>query len=132
MSRLSERIENFNNAFNLYSNMQQNYIADKKNNSNRLALTQSFEIIFELGWKVLKDYLHTKDIDIFTPRDAIKSAFHANILPSAQVWIDMAKDRNASLHEYNMDKIDLILERISTVYFKELCRFQGELKNFNE
>lgn len=57
----------------------------KKNNSNRLALTQSFEIIFELGWKVLKDYLHTKDIDIFTPRDAIKSAFHANILPSAQV-----------------------------------------------
>lgn len=85
MSRLSERIENFNNAFNLYSIMQQNYIADKKNNSNRLALTQSFEIIFELGWKVLKDYLHTKDIDIFTPRDAIKSAFHANILPSAQV-----------------------------------------------
>lgn len=132
MSRLTERIENFNNAFNLYSNMQKNYITDKKNDSNRLALTQSFEIIFELGWKILKDYLYTKDVEVFTPRDAIKSAFQANILPSAQIWIDMAKDRNASSHEYNMDKIDLILERISTVYFEELCRFYGDLKNINE
>ena len=132
MSRLTERIENFNNAFNLYSNMQKNYITDKKNDSNRLALTQSFEIIFELGWKILKDYLYTKDVEVFTPRDAIKSAFQANILPSAQIWIDMAKDRNASSHEYNMDKIDLILERISTVYYEELCRFHGDLKNINE
>ncbi len=132
MSRLTERIENFNNAFNLYSNMQKNYITDKKNDSNRLALTQSFEIIFELGWKILKDYLYTKDVEVFTPRDAIKSAFQANILPSAQIWIDMAKDRNASSHEYNMDKIDLILERISTVYYEELCRFYGDLKNINE
>ena len=132
MSRLTERIENFNNAFNLYSNMQKNYITDKKNDSNRLALTQSFEIIFELGWKILKDYLYTKDVEVFTPRDAIKSAFQANILPSAQIWIDMAKDRNAISHEYNMYKIDLILERISTVYFEELCRFYGDLKNINE
>lgn len=132
MSRLTERIENFNNAFNLYSNMQKNYITDKKNDSNKLALTQSFEIIFELGWKILKDYLYTKDVEVFTPRDAIKSAFQANILPSAQIWIDMAKDRNASSHEYNMDKIDLILERISTVYYEELCRFYGDLKNINE
>ena len=132
MSRLTERIENFNRAFCLFSNMQKNYINDKKNDSNKLALTQSFEIIFELGWKVIKDYLYTKDIEVFTPRDTIKSAFEANILPSAQIWIDMAKDRNASSHEYNMDKIDLALERISTVYFDELCRFQKNLKDFNE
>lgn len=90
MSRLTERIENFNRTFSLFSNMQKNYIAEKMNDSNRLALTQSFEIIFELGWKILKDYLYTKDIEVFTPRDAIKSAFEANILPSAQIWIDMA------------------------------------------
>ena len=132
MSRLSERIENFNRAYELYSNMQKNYVTDKKNDSNKLALTQSFEIIFELGWKILKDYLYTKDIEVFTPRDSIKSAFQANILPSAQIWIDMAKDRNASSHEYNMDKVDLMLERISGEYYNELSRFQGELKNFNE
>lgn len=132
MSRLTERIENFNRAFNLFSNMQNNYINDKTNDSNKLALTQSFEIIFELGWKILKDYLYTKDIEVFTPRDAVKSAFEANILPSAQIWIDMAKDRNSSSHEYNMDKIDLMIERISSIYYPEICRFQKELKDFNE
>lgn len=132
MSRLTERIENFNRAFALFMNMQKNYISDRKNDSNKLALTQSFEITFELGWKILKDYLYTKDIEVFTPRDAVKSAFEANILPSAQIWIDMAKDRNASSHEYNMDKIDLMLERMSTVYFDELFRFQKSLRDFNE
>lgn len=132
MSRLTERIENFNRVYLLYENMQQNFCADKNNDTNKLALTQSFEIVFELAWKVLKDYLYTKDIEVFTPRDVIKEAFSVNILPGAQVWIDMAKDRNASSNEYNMEKVSLILERISTVYYEELRRFQKDLKDWHE
>ncbi len=134
MRRLHERIENFERAFILFQNMRNNYVADKYSDSNRLALTQSFEIVFELGWKVLKDYLFTKDIEVFTPRDSIKAAFSANILPKAQIWIDMAKDRNASSHEYNMEKVDIILERISSVYYNELLNFSEQFKNkdFNE
>ncbi len=45
MSRLSERIENFNKAFNLFEEMQKNYTADKNNDSNRLALVKSFMIV---------------------------------------------------------------------------------------
>ena len=132
MSRLSERIENFNKAFELFTEMQAKYTKDKVNNSNRLALVQSFEIIFELSWKVLKDYLYTKDIEAFTPRDVIKSAFAAEILPSAQIWIDMARDRNASSHEYSTEKVDIILERISTIYFEELSRFRKQTGVFYE
>lgn len=43
MSRLSERIENFNNAFLLYKNVCEAYNMDKKSDINRLALIQSFE-----------------------------------------------------------------------------------------
>ena len=92
---------------------------------------QAFEIVYELGWKVIKDFLKTKDIETFTPRDTIKEAFAANILPSAQIWIDMAKDRNASSHEYNQDKVNMILENISTTYFYELKRFKENLETFN-
>lgn len=132
MSRLTQRIENFNRVFELYVTMCGNYVKDKKNDSNKLALTQSFEIVFELGWKILKDYLFTKDIQVYTPRDAIKSAFQANILPQAQIWIDMAADRNASSHEYNMDKIDMMLERISGIYYRELCDFCEKIKDYDE
>ena len=131
MTRLSERIENFNHAYKLFETAQKSYINDKQNDIYKLAIVQAFEIVYELGWKVIKDFLKTKDIETFTPRDTIKEAFAANILPSAQIWIDMAKDRNASSHEYNQDKVNLILENISTTYFYELQRFKNNLENFN-
>lgn len=132
MSRLSERIENFDKAFILFKKMCDNYISDKNNDTFRLALTQSFEIVFELGWKVLKDYLATEGIEVFTPKDVIKSAFNMNILQDGQVWIDMSKDRNATSHEYNMDKVDIMLERISSVYYDELYRFSCQVREFYE
>jgi len=131
MTRLTERIENFNKAYELFETAQKSYINDKQNDIYKLAIVQAFEIVYELGWKVIKDFLKTKDIETFTPRDTIKEAFAANILPSAQIWIDMAKDRNASSHEYNQDKVNLILENISTTYFYELQRFKNNLENFN-
>lgn len=131
MSRLTERIENFNKAYNLYEQTRTAYCNDKENKILQLALIQSFEIIFELGWKCLKDYLESKDIEEHTPRDVIKASFNANILPTAQTWIDMAKDRNASTHEYNEEKVGLIIEKIGTVYFEELSRFHSWLGDIN-
>lgn len=131
MTRLSERIENFNKAYNLFEIAQNSYTNNKQNDIYKLAIVQAFEIVYELGWKVIKDFLKTKDIETFTPRDTIKEAFAANILPSAQIWIDMAKDRNASSHEYNQDKVNLILENISATYFYELKRFKENLETFN-
>ena len=104
MSRLSERIENFNRAFVLYEQAHTAYCADKENKLIQMALVQGFEIVFELGWKCLKDYLASKNIEEYTPKDVIKAAFKSNILPAAQIWIDMAKDRNVSSHEYNEKK----------------------------
>jgi len=132
MSRLNQRIENFNNAYDLLEITQNEYLHEPTKKINMLALTQAFEIVFELGWKVLKDFLATKDIEVFTPRDTIKAAFSANILPTAQIWIDMAQARNASSHEYNQDKINVILEKIATEYFQELQRFKNNLGNFYE
>ena len=132
MSRLSERIENFNKAYNLFDIACKSYLKEPQNEVNKLAIIQGFEIVFELGWKVLKDYLKTKEVEVFTPKDTIKSAFSANILPTAQVWIDMAADRNASSHEYNEEKVSKILENISTVYYKEISDFKNNLGIFEE
>ena len=130
MSRLKERIENFNKAYNLFIEVVEAYKNSPQNDIYRLALTQSFEIVYELGWKVIKDYLKEKDIEVFTPRDVIKAAFNAELLPNAQIWIDMANDRNASSHEYNNEKVDIILERISSIYINELKNFK-ESEIFN-
>jgi nucleotidyltransferase substrate binding protein (TIGR01987 family) len=111
--------------------MRSAYVADKNNNANRLALVQSFEIVTELGWKVLKDYLTQNGINVFLPKPVIKEAFANNIIKNGQIWIDMINDRNSSSHEYNMEKVDLILEKIATIYFGELSSFQKSLGDFH-
>lgn len=129
MSRLFERIDNFNNAFELYKEMQEGFLANKQHNAYRLGLMKSFEIVAELGWKVLKDYLFVQGIETNTPKDVIKEAFSNNIIDNGQIWIDMIKDRNATSHEYNTEKVDIILEKISTIYYEELSKFQSFIRS---
>ena len=128
MSRLSERIENFNRAFEMFNRVHKQYLLDKSNETYQLALAQSFELIFELSWKVMKDFLKVKGITTGTPKDTIKQAFASNLLPGAQVWIDMINDRNFSVHEYNFKKINEILEKISNVYYNEIINFYNNIR----
>ena len=131
MSRIFKRIENFNKAFDMFDEMQKNYLSDKMNNAYRLALTQSFEIVCELAWKVLKDYLLLNNIEVQTPKDTVKKAFNSNIIENGQIWIDMVNDRNATSHEYNLEKVDLILEKIAATYYEELIGFKKWLRGFD-
>lgn len=123
MSRLEERIENFNKAFIVFKEAHDEYLKDTTRIVFRLAEIQGFEVVFELGWKVLKDYIEIKGYNESSPRDVIKKAFSLNYLPNAQIWIDMLKDRNITSHEYNQKKADEIFEKISTIYYDELRSF---------
>lgn len=132
MSRINERIENFNRAFEIFQNTMASYKEDSLNMVFHMALVQSFEVCFELGWKILKDYLNINGINAQLPRQVIKEAFNKEVIQNGQIWIDMLKDRNAISHEYNMDKVDKVLEKISTEYFEELARFREQIKDFDE
>ena len=132
MSRLQERIENFNRAYEIFTDAVQVYKSDKSAVLMQMALIQSFEICFELAWNILKDYLSVKAVEVFTPKDTIKSAFNAQIIMHGQIWIDMANDRNLSSYEYNMEKVNLMLEKISNEYANELTDFNEKIKDFDE
>ena len=66
-------------------------------------MVQRFEFALELSWKTLKDYLEYQGqvIKPTTPRNVIKEAFAAKILPDGQVWIDMLNHRNPLSHTYD-------------------------------
>ncbi|MBQ8460115.1 nucleotidyltransferase substrate binding protein [bacterium] len=130
MSRLSERIENYNKAFELFATVVEEYRKDSENIINHMALLQSFEICIELGWKVLKDYLATKEVQVYLPKDVIKEAFHFEVIPNGQIWIDMLQSRNATSHEYKLEKVQEILIKISSEYYEELSKFREQIKGF--
>ena len=131
MSRLEERIENFNRAFEILNNAVKAYNQEKENILMHLALVQAYEVCFELSWKVLKDYLAENGILVYMPKEVIKEAFNKNVIENGQIWIDMLDARNATSHEYKMDKINLILEKISTTYYEELLKFSNWLAGIN-
>ena len=131
MSRLTERIENFNKVFRLFELACNAFKENETNDINKLALMYGFKIVVELGWKVLKDYLEIKGIRALTPNDGIKEAFSAEIISNGQIWLSMIKDRNTSSHEYNMDKVDEMLIKISSTYYNELTRFSKQIEEFN-
>lgn len=121
MSRLKERIENFNRAFKIYEEAVVEFNWDKI--LSHMALIQSYEVCCELAWKVLKDYLLENGVSAYLPKQVVKEAFNKNIISEGQIWIDMIDARNATSHEYNMEKVGVLLTNISTIFSKELTNF---------
>ena len=123
MSRIVERIENFNRAYNLFVEAVEAF--DKNKQLTHMALIQTFEVCYELAWKVLKDYLFLNGINVQFPREVIKEAFNKEALKNGQIWIDMLDARNITSHEYNMDKIDGLLIKITTAFYQEFKNFHS-------
>ena len=130
LSRLSERIENFNRAFEIYKDAVEEFDINKI--LTHMALVQTFEVCFELAWKCLKDYMAENGIVVNYPKEVIKEAFNKETIKNGQLWIDMLKVRNSTSYEYNMDKVNKYLSDMRTVFYDELTRFHSWLGEINE
>jgi len=83
----------------------------------RAGLIQFFEMAFELGWKLLKDYEEAEGFTVKSPRDAIKQAFEANLIGAGHDWIDALDDRNLTTHTYNEETAIDVEQKIRMKYF---------------
>lgn len=122
MSRLTERIENFNRAFAILKEIASEF--DENKILTHLALVKSFSICFELACKCLKDYMDENGIVTNYPKEVIKEAFNKDTIKDAQLWMDMLEARNSTSHEYNMDKVNKYLLEMRTTYCEELSRLK--------
>ncbi|MGQ0767528.1 MAG: nucleotidyltransferase substrate binding protein [Gemmatimonadota bacterium] len=79
---------------------------------------QRFEYTLELSWKTLKDYLEQQGFSSIpsTPRQVIKDAYAAGILPDGQVWIDMIDHRNLLSHTYDALRFAEAVSEIGSRY----------------
>jgi nucleotidyltransferase substrate binding protein (TIGR01987 family) len=70
----------------------------------------------------MKDYLDAEGAvsDPVTPRQVIKEAFAARVVPDGQVWIDMLDHRNLRSHPYDAAVFDLVVATIAERYLAAL------------
>jgi len=104
--RWKQRFQNFERAFLLLDEVVSEN-TDALSQLEKEGLVQRFEILIELSWKVLKDYLENEGYDnVKNGKQAIRQAFQDEIITNAEGWMEALEKRNLTSHTYD----DQILE----------------------
>ena len=129
--RWLQRFENFEKAS---INLNETIECIKQNGINKIytmALIQAYEIVFELAWKTMKDYLEFNGIITDTPRETIKEAFSKNIISDGQIWIEMMEARNKTSHTYKEEYAKSLCDDILNIYSNQIINllefFKGKI-----
>lgn len=127
--RWKQRFENFDRAVALLREPIEKGI-DTLSDLEKEGTVHRFELAFELAWKALKDYLEFSGAVVMpvTPRDVIKEAFAAKILPDGDVWINMLNHRNRLSHTYDETMFDDAVRAIGSTYLKAILKLHAWLK----
>ncbi len=128
MERLKQRLDNYNKALQNILETKDEYIKSP-NKFMMMALIQSFEICFELSWKIQKDYLKYQGLDVAGPRDAIKQSFSGNIICNGDLWLEMLESRNMSTHLYDEARMKDISDKISAHYIPEFISLKKQIES---
>ncbi len=118
--RWKQRFQNFHKSYDV---MQRLMALDHLSEFERMALIQSFEISFELAWKVMKDYLESEGFLPKSPRETIKTAYQADLINKAQVWMDALVDRNLTVHTCDETFAIDMAGKIQKIYYPAISDF---------
>ncbi len=111
--RWKQRFENFERSYSTFKRILK---IELPNEAEKMGLVQAFEIVFELSWKTLKDYLTEQGYNEKSPRGVLKLAFQNEILADGHVWLEALESRNETTHTYD-DEIATALDlKIREVY----------------
>ncbi|MGQ0504029.1 MAG: nucleotidyltransferase substrate binding protein [Myxococcaceae bacterium] len=125
--RWQQRFTSFKRAFSLLQEALGLELA-KMSALEKEGAMQRFEFTFELAWKTLKDFLEESGavLEEVTPRNVLKVAFAARLIPDGQVWIDMMLRRNEMSHQYDGEKFASVLIEIRQRYLPILVVFHDD------
>lgn len=123
--RWRQRFENFEKAYRLLAQYVDQPIFSEL---ERAGIIQLFEISFELSWKLLKDYLEAQGISVKSPREAIKQAYQMELIGNGHIWMDALEDRNRTVHTYDEQLAEKMVQDIVHTYFPELKVIYDVLK----
>ena len=116
--RWKQRFQNYDKAFTLLKSTFETRTLSDLSDLEQEGVIQRFKHSYELAWKTMKDYLEENGvvIDPLTPRNVIKEAFAAKIMPDGQVWINMSLHRNLLSQTYDTTKCKEVLEALVAHY----------------
>lgn len=91
-----------------------------------------FEMVFDLSWKTLQDYLDEQGYEMKGPKNILEQSFKDNLIKDGEEWAKMLDSRNKAAQTYDSDLASEILEKIRNSYyflFDDLDKVLTRIKN---
>ncbi|MFH0734685.1 MAG: HI0074 family nucleotidyltransferase substrate-binding subunit [bacterium] len=123
--RWKQRFQNFEKAYNTFDRILK---IPNPNEAEKMGLIQAFEIVFELAWKTIKDYLMELGFDEKSPRDALKQAYQSGIITEGHTWMEALSNRNETVHTYDDKLAEEMDNKIREKYFPVISNLYFYLK----
>ena len=99
------------------------------NDLEKQGFIQAFEYNFELAWNVIKDFYGYQGVsNIQGSRDAFRIAFERGLISEGDIWMDMIKKRQLTVHIYNEDVANMIFSAIVEDYADQLFLLKKTLE----
>ncbi len=116
--RWKQRFQNFESAYQILTRRLEEYQSNPHSEAFQMALIKAFEIMQELCWKTLKDYLEDEGVAVKpNPKDTIRHAFQNELVAKPEVWMESIKNRNRTTHTYNKETLHEVLRYVRDEFF---------------
>jgi nucleotidyltransferase substrate binding protein (TIGR01987 family) len=126
--RWQQRFQNFEKAYIVFQRRIKAYNDDSQNEANQMSLIQAFEVVVELSWKTLKDYLANEETEVNSPKQTIRQAFQFKIIDNGEDWMEALTQRNLTAHTYNDETFNKVLNFIDKKFTIILNQLYTDLK----
>lgn len=123
-----KKLENFQKNLDVLKNV------DFKQASNvvyRAGIVAQFNLTFELAWKALQAVLYAHSVteaETGSPREIIKLGYKVGFISDAEIWLDMLKSRNRSVHIYDEDEINELILFIRDKFIFAFAELENTLQ----
>lgn len=105
MTKLDSQIDDLQKAVARLDDV----LRQEKTEFIRDAAIQRFEIVFDLAWKTLKNYLEEYcNVVCNSPKACFKEGFLQGILEYEDFWLKLTSDRNYTAHIYKEQMAEMV------------------------
>lgn len=121
--RWKQRFQNFEKSYRV---LQEIIKIQNKSVAEKMGMIQAFEVLFELSWKLMKDYLEELGYQPRGPRDIIKQSLQDGIIQDGHIWLQALQNRNETSHLYDemiSQKIEQNITKDYAVIFHNLYMY---------